>query len=379
MVEKQQVSEERLIGRIPVRNLWILMLYASDLLRIRGNSHALLERDIDELPELIARLLTNEVELRMRRNLTRGYIRQERVLKRVRGRIDMLATESSSLLSRGEVFCRFEELDIDTPRNRLVRSALELMARLVKSQDLRQRCRALALGLGRAGVSSGGYYRSELSSDQMGRNDSAERFMVTLARLAFNLALPTEETGRTTFAAPDREEVWVRRLFEKAVLGFAKLELEPLGWTVRGGSHLEWSVSASSAGLDDILPRMETDIILEQPKGGRRLIIDTKFTSILAKGQHGTSRLKSGYLYQMYAYVRSQEGRDPRWDDACGMFLHPAIDGEFREHVVIQNHAISFVTVDLSASSRAIREELREILLGTTSERAFGLADLMTK
>jgi hypothetical protein len=39
--------------------------------------------------------------------------------------------------------------------------------------------------------------------------------------------LPTEESGPTALVAPDREETWVRRLFEKAVLGFAQVELEP--------------------------------------------------------------------------------------------------------------------------------------------------------
>ena len=147
------------------------------------------------------------------------------------------------------------------------------------------------------------------------RNDSADRFMVALAQLAFDLALPTENSGPTAFVAPDREEVWVRRLFEKAVLGFARVDLEPLGWSVRGGVHLEWQVSSASEGLAAILPRMETDIVLDPPNGGRRVVVDTKFSSILASGRFGdASRLKSGYLYQMYAYVRSQDGRESRWD-----------------------------------------------------------------
>ncbi len=55
---------------------------------------------------------------------------------------------------------------------------------------------------------------------------------------------------------------------------------------------------------------MVTDIILDAPGADRRLVIDTKFTSILGTGRFGADSLKSGYLYQMYAYLRSQEGRD---------------------------------------------------------------------
>jgi 5-methylcytosine-specific restriction enzyme subunit McrC len=355
---------ERRIGRIPVRNLWLLMLYASDLTRVRDAFDAVMDDDIDDLPDLIARLLANSVERRLRRNLTRGYRHREVVLTRVRGRIDILTTESRQLLSRGEVSCRFEELTSDTPRNRLVRAVLDLMARLVRSDELRHRCRALSSSLTRAGVGGGRPSRADLAPDQIGRNDSADRFMVALATLAFDLALPTENSGSTALVAPDREEVWVRRLFEKAVFGFARVELEPLGWSVRGSIPLDWQVSSASEGLASILPRMVTDIVLDPPDGHRRVVIDTKFSSILARGRFDNASLKSGYLYQMYTYLRSQECRHPLWDGAAGLFLHPAIDCVLHEHVIIQKHPITFATVDLSGPAATIRNELRGILRG---------------
>jgi 5-methylcytosine-specific restriction enzyme subunit McrC len=238
------------------------------------------------------------------------------------------------------------------------------MARLVRSGELAHRCRSLTFSLARAGVGGVRPSRADLAPDQIGRNDSADRFMIALAQLAFDLALPTENSGPTALVEPDREEIRVRRLFEKAVLGFARVELEPFGWSVRGSVPLTWQVSAGSEGLAAILPRMVTDIVLDPPDGGRRLVIDTKFTSILASGRFGNAGLKSGYLYQMYAYIRSQEGRDPRWDDAAGLFLHPAIDGALHEHVVIQNHPVTFATVDLSGPAAAIRNDLRGILRG---------------
>jgi len=361
-INAESPGEERRIGRIPVRNLWLLMLYASDLTRLRGVFDALVDDDLDDLPDLVARLLTGAVEHRRRRNLTRGYRHRDMVLTRVRGRIDVLTTEARQLISRGEVFCRFEEQTTDTPRNRLIRAALDLMARLVQGKDLAQRCRSLAADLARSGVSGLRPSRGEMAADQIGRNDAADRFMVALARLAFDLALPTEIAGSTPLAAPDREEAWARRLFEKAVLGFARVELGPLGWSVRGSIPLEWQVSSASEGLPQILPRMVTDIILDPPNAGRRVVIDTKFTSILASGRFRDASLKSGYLYQMYAYLRSQEGGDPRWNQAAGLLLHPAIEASVHEYAVIQNHPISFATIDLGRSPTVIRNELRSLL-----------------
>jgi 5-methylcytosine-specific restriction enzyme subunit McrC len=185
--------------------------------------------------------------------------------------------------------------------------------------------------------------------------------MIALAQLAFDLALPTEVSGTTALVEPEREEAWVRRLYEKAVLGFARVELEPIGWNVRGGVPLNWQASSMSDGIGAILPRMVTDIILEPPNGGR-VIVDTKFSSILQSRRFGGASLKSSYLYQMYAYIRSQEGLASGSHDTAGLLLHPAIEKSVYERVVIQGHSIAFATVDLSGSATAIRKELRRIL-----------------
>jgi len=99
---------------------------------------------------------------------------------------------------------------------------------------------------------------------------------------------------------------------------------------------------------------------LDPPDTGRRLVIDTKFTSMLRSGRFGNATLESGYLYQMYAYLRSQEGRETRWDGAAGLLLHPSIGEPPLERVIIQDHSITFATVDLSAPASAVRKELRD-------------------
>ena len=104
------------IGHIPVRNIWLLMLYASDLYRELPRSKSVdVEEDPDELPNLVAELLTHAVESRMRRNLSFGYRRKQVDLDRVRGRVDLLRTERRQLLQRGKVACRFDEFTVDTP------------------------------------------------------------------------------------------------------------------------------------------------------------------------------------------------------------------------------------------------------------------------
>ena len=116
--------------------------------------------------------------------------------------------------------------------------------------------------------------------------------------------------------------------------------------------------------MAEILPSMQTDIVLEAPAGTerqarRRLVIDTKFTHILSPAQYGGEKLRSGYLYQMYAYLRSQErADDPLSQNAAGLLLHPSIGRHVDEEATVQGYRMRFATVDLAADGPAIRERL---------------------
>jgi 5-methylcytosine-specific restriction enzyme subunit McrC len=349
-------------GKIPVRNLWLLLLYASDLARFADRFDAEVEESPD-LPDLIARLLCFAVERRFRRNLSRGYRRAEAVLSRVRGRIDLLRTMSHELLRRGKVACRFEEHTIDTPRNRLVRSALDAFASMLSLADLTHRCRSLAGDLGRLGVGGVRPSRAEMISDQIGRHDAEDALMVTLARLAFDLVLPTEDAGAHQLTRAERDEVMVRKLFEKAIGNFFAVELaDDDNWRVSQGRRLHWPLENASPGIETILPGMQTDIILENLNECRRIVIDTKFTEILTSTTHRERVLKSGYLYQVYAYLRSQEGEESGLaDNAEGWLLHPAVGAGVDETIRVQGHDIRFVTIDLMLPSRELLEALRRL------------------
>jgi len=350
------------VGRIPVRNLWLLMLYASGLYRELGSGRRAVEENPDEIADLVARMLVRTVERRLSRSLSQGYRRKDAVAARVRGRIDHLRTESGLLLERARIACVYEELSVDTPRNRAVREALLRLSRIVSDRDLGSRCAALAARLREAGATGEAPDRRTLAREVFGRHDLEDRKMVDLARLAFDLALPTEGEGTHSLPCPDREEAWIRKLFEKAVGGFFDYALDPARWEVRTGERLRWPLDAQSPGVEAIMPQMQTDIALVDQRDGRRIVVDTKFTEIVHPGWYREEGLRSGYLYQIYAYLRTQESPDdPPSLDSTGVLLHPAVGQAYDESIVLQRHVIRFMTVDLAADAGSIRETLLRV------------------
>ena len=175
----------RLIGKIPVRNLWLLMLYASDLYRHMGSSRVEVEDNPEQIADLVAEILCHQVEMRLRRNLSYGYESKVAILSRVRGRIDMLTTERHRLLDKGKVCCKYDELTMDTPRNRYVRAALEQLAKLnIKSRQA-HKCRTLAVSFEKLGVSKGRPVGYSSKSERFGLHDRDDQKMMAAADLAF--------------------------------------------------------------------------------------------------------------------------------------------------------------------------------------------------
>ena len=196
--------------------------------------------------------------------------------------------------------------------------------------------------------------------------DAIDQPMLAAARLAMDLALPTEEAGPHALLDPQRCVHWLRRLYEKAIGGFYRFHLHQSEWVVSTGRPLSWPLQDPTSGIARVFPSMRTDIVIDRRDRPQRLVIDTKFTHVFGRGWYREQTLRAGHVYQLYAYLRSQEGReDPgaAWAAAAdGLLLHPAIGVAVDESVSIQGHRLRFATVDLAASHGEIHSRLLALI-----------------
>lgn len=347
--------------KIPVRSMWFLLIYASELLaQLREPERDRIlagERDNDLL-DAIAEVLVVEVEQRLRHQLTLHYRTRHADLDRVRGRIDHLRTATRRLSDQGRIACRFEELSVDSPRNRFIAHTLIYAAPLIIRKDLGQRCRNAAFRMHRLGVGAVEPSRSELSRDRLAHHDAADRRMLDAAHLLRDMAIPFHAHGAVDLPALLDDAGKHRKLFEWAVRGFFRYALSGKGWSV-GPRILHWPSSALSK--TGYLPVMKTDVTLENLTAQRRIVIETKFTDALVLGpDYGKKEptLSSGYLYQLYTYLASQSHQgDPVADQAEGILLFVQTSGSqpFTEETEIQGHRMQFMSVDLGATPAEIR------------------------
>ena len=349
--------------KIPIKNIWWLMLYASDLGDAKNKSLLSIEDLPEEIPDLIGEILSKTVENRLRRQLTYSFKEKKAVLNRVRGKINHLITYRKKLLSKGQIACQFSELTIDNIRNRYVRTALEKISRIIKSKSLKNKCRTLSKDLFIKGVTGPVPTFREISNERYGRNDQADKEMITVAKLAMDLCIPNEDEGAKEVLNPEKCEYWMRALYEKAIGNFYKFHLDFENWKVKTSKKLNWSISNPTDGISEIFPTMKTDIVLDNFKESKRIVIDTKFTSIFTKTNFKDKSLKTNYIYQLYAYLMSQqETEDPLNKNSSGMLLHPAIGENIDESANIQGHEMKFSTVDLTQNHYEIKKRLLELI-----------------
>jgi 5-methylcytosine-specific restriction enzyme subunit McrC len=321
--------------------------------------------DVDDAPTLdalLAVILIKSVQQRMRIGLGRGYVPASKRLRAVRGRVDFAESLKQQSFVYGEANCDFQQYSVNEPRNQILRSTL---ARLVKvgefgpveswADEIRYGLRRLAHNLNEVEI-------VDLNLESIRRyiaaqNENDYRLMLFICEMIWMKQMPHEEAGTQPLPKIDRDSLVLHRIYERFVANFYRTHLK--GWDVQAQKRLDWH--AQEAG--EHLPSMIPDLILQKKGTGQMIILDTKFTAgSLVENQWGKSVYDSSHLYQLYAYLRSQEQLSVGYRTAQGILLYPVVQGKLSEHVQLQDHLIRIETVDLSSAWQDVEKGLLEIV-----------------
>lgn len=369
------MSSEHVVGvvvgegatHIPVRNLWLLYLYASEFYaHLSPTERVAVEENPSQLVELAAAILEREVRDRLRTGLAPGYVQRHETLTYVRDRVDLLRTMRGQLLERGRVACDFEELSVDTARNRYVCAALLAGAAWLEDggshaprREAARSCRAAGADMQRLGVTAARPNPHTPRRQAYGHFDADDRRMVAAAQMLLELATPEHAFGSTAIRDLAHDHRTLRQVFETAVRRFYEINLADAGWAV-AKKQVAWQVEPGSS-MVPWLPKMETDIVLIHASTGRRIVVDTKFTTALsAKQGFRGGKLKSAHLYQMYTYIRSQDDDMGPGMLTEGVLLYPATEEvpDLDVTAELHGHAFRVFTVDLADAPMQIRSQL---------------------
>jgi 5-methylcytosine-specific restriction enzyme subunit McrC len=110
---------------------------------------------------------------------------------------------------------------------------------------------------------------------------------------------------------------------------------------------------------------MKPDLLLQEKSSGRIILLDTKFTAqSLVKNRWGREGFISSHLYQLYAYLKTQEHISEQHRQASGILLYPTV-GQYNlsEKIDLQDLSLRIENVDLTGPWPDIERNLLAIIL----------------
>jgi 5-methylcytosine-specific restriction enzyme subunit McrC len=313
------------------------------------------------LDALLASILVKFLQQRLRIGLGCSYMPEKRMLRGLRGRIHFTNSLKRRSFERGQAYCEFEHYSINAPKNQIIRSTLFHLAQTGQfgtdkalADKLRHEIRWLVRTLD-------GIDLVELTPDfihrqQALRHDHDYRIMLAVCDLLLQRRLPTEYDGQMYMSQLERDRFVLHKVYEDFVANFYKFHLR--NWRVRPQKVLTWHEKRKNAHLPFMIP----DLVMVNP-GIHTIILDTKFTaSSLKENQWGRALFSSSHLYQIYAYLKTQEHLSGQHLQATGILLYPTVIEELSEVIELPNHSIRIECVDLSAPWQKIESRLMELV-----------------
>lgn len=339
--------------KVPISNVYYMLLYAWSLFRERG-AVDVAEEGYTELQDLFAHVLADTVTDLVARGLDRGYITRDEPVAGIRGRLELADTLKRNRLAAGQAHCRFDELEYDVLHNRIIKATLRRLQQVPLHEKNRRRILALYHKLD--AVSDMEVAAHDIRRVQLHRNNAGYEYALRLCELILDHLMVDPRTGRTSFREYREREQQMGLLFQGFVREFLRRHRPEFRIS---SPTIDWIAGPCTPADLLRLPRMETDILLEGM--GRRIILDTKFYGDALVGRGDNKRLIAGHLYQVFAYVQNREGREPGAPHE-GMLLYPVVEDAFSHDYTLMNHRFAVRSIDLRKPWHALQADLLTIL-----------------
>lgn len=343
--------------KIPIQNLYYLFSYAWDQRLHHGAFHHVDVDGCNDINSLLRRMLAHGLEELARRGIERSYVTTTELTHRVRGAIDLPASERRQTWRQGKMVCSFDELGADIPVNRLLKATIIKLGR-ESGIPCGERARLSRLLTLFDTVTHIPVHISDFHRVQIHRNNRIYQYLLKLCEFVHHSNLPAPDgNGRHRVRDILSDEATMSVIFEKFVRNFSSRHLVEASVSA---TQIRWNASGFSEGAEGLVPLMKTDVTISWPK--RKLILDCKYYESALSGRFDRHKFLSGNLYQIAAYL-ANKAVEPGWEEVEGMLLYPANGIHFDHHFTLHGrNRIRMATLDLNKPWKSIHSDLLHLL-----------------
>jgi len=342
--------------QIPIENIYYLLCYAWNKLDEKDRVAVSID-DKTELLDLFAKVLINATKILLKRGIDKSYVDYTEELAGVKGKLDVSQTLKRNILFKQKTICTFDDLSSNILSNQILVTTIYRLTRTKKlDEELKGELARLYRML--ADIAQIELAHSLFKRIKLNRNNRFYGFILNVCQIIHENTLPSEEQGKYKFADFTRDEHRMNKLFEAFVRNFYAIEQSK--YTTVKKETINWRFSGTDTNSIQYLPRMETDITLENEN--EKIIIDAKYYSETMTVNYDKEKIKSANLYQLFSYLINQEDKTVKSLNATGILLYPTIEEDYNLQFRYESHNIQIRTINLNTNWRNISTRLKEIV-----------------
>ncbi len=337
---------------IPIQNIYYMLSYAFQVLNEQGYKNVATEQ-FDNVGELCAAILARGVSVQLKRGLGKEYIEEKEALSTIHGKIEVADSIKSQTIYRKQMICTYDDFSVNSYRNRIIKTTMELLLRSDISKSRKKQLRKLLVFFGDVEILDVHNINWNLQFD---RNNQTYRMLISICYLVIKGLLQTNSNG-TTKLMDFLDEQRMCHLYERFILEYYRKEYPKL--TV-AASQIPWAVDD---GIREMLPVMQSDIMLSYKD--TVLIIDAKYYENTTQEQFGVHTLRSNNLYQIFTYVKNKDEEfGEKSHTVSGMLLYARTDEIIQpdQSYNMSGNKIDVKTLDLNQEFSGIRGQLNAIV-----------------
>lgn len=329
-----------------IRRSLTRMLAVALRLPIAANEWSAMATQQRDWLEILVQLFTVRLQAAARRGLPRRYQSQAEDLPLLRGKLDIRKQIIKDATNAAQLACVFDELSVDTPLNRVLKAAIQRLARVSRVEDNRRRLVELAARFEFVGDSSNPL-REPVKLD---RTNTLFHRLHTLARLFLAGDWQSAASGKSEgfgllFAMNDLFEVFVGRSMQ-AALSPREVNLQ----------HQSKYALANFEDSEEKLFLLKPDIVVDGD-----IVVDTKWKRLDLDKHKQKMDVAEGDVYQMLAYAQAYNAKRL-------ILLYPWHRGLRKEAGILRRWRVSatdivfdIATVDVGRPDE-VQQTLRDIV-----------------
>ena len=349
--------------QIPIQNLYYLLCYAWGLPEQRD----WVKVDADSCPavlDLLSRLLSKGADVLLRRGIAKEYRTHEEEITGIKGKLELAKTIKANRHREGKTICTLDDLTGDILLNQIVYTT---MFRLLENKGLDKNVKKDLLRTFRRfpKVTIIDINRGTFKDVRLNRNNRFYRLIISVCEMLHANMLPDKQhPGEYRFIDFTRDGDLMSSIFEAFLRNFYHQECSD-EYPIVKSTTIDFQFTAINDDDKDLLPEMKTDVTLDNPKEGKRIILDAKYYTDMLVSRHGVKKkLRRDHISQITSYVDNQEDPTiPYTLQTKGIMVYP------KTNVHVENadfersgHLYRFCTVDLCQDWRQIDQRLRQII-----------------